>query len=124
MNVSFQGFQEQVLTFETAESLAAGVPVKISANGIVAACADGEYPIGITRGTPRGGIVAVQVSGYARVKYSGDTAPALGGATICAGASGTIKPTNAVVVETGALAGRTVLVVEQDTAGTTVGVIL
>lgn len=124
MKVSFQGFQEQVLTFETdAADLAAGVPVKISANGKVAACGDGEYPAGVTVSAPRGGLVAVQVGGYVRLKYSG-AAPALGGAAICGAAGGTIKSTTPVVKETGALAGRTVLVVDQDTAGTTAGVIL
>lgn len=123
MNVSFQGFQEQVLTFETDAELAAGVPVKVSASGQVTACADGDYPVGVTAGIPRGGLVAVQVGGYVRLKYSG-AAPALGGASICAAAGGAVKAANAVNKDTGALTGRTVLVVDQDTAATTVGVIL
>lgn len=124
MNVSFQGFQEQVLTFETADELnTAGIPVKLADSGTVTACADGDYPVGVTAGLPRGGLVAVQVSGYTRAKYTG-TAPALGGASICAAADGAIKTTTAVNKDTGALTGRTVLVVDQDTAATTVGIIL
>lgn len=123
MNVSFQGFQEQVLTFETADELKAGVPVKLADSGTVTACADGDYPVGVTAGLPRGGLVAVQVGGYTRVKYIG-TAPALGGASICAAADGAIKATTAVDKASGALSGRTVLVVDQDTTATTVGIIL
>lgn len=124
MNVSFQGFQEQVLTFETADTLeTAGIPVKLTDSGKVTACADGDYPVGVTAALPRGGLVAVQVGGYVRVKYTG-TIPALGGAAICAGSSGTIKSTTAVNKESGALTGRTVLVLDQDTAASTVGIIL
>lgn len=114
MNVSFNGFQEQVLTLETDTPLAAGVPVKVTGNGKAAPCADGDSPAGITSGPSREGFAAVQVSGYVRIAYSG-TAPAWNRTVIAADAGGGIK-----AAET----GREVLVVEQDTAAGTVGIIL
>ena len=114
MNVSFNGFQEQIVTFETDAALEAGVPVKVAANGRVAKCGDGDIPAGVTAAPSREGLAAVQVNGYVRIGYSG-TVPELNRTTVAADATGGIKTSEK---------GREVLVVEQDTAAKQVGMIL
>ena len=42
MKVCFHGFQENVASFEVSGTVSKGDPVKVSANGTVAACAAGE----------------------------------------------------------------------------------
>ena len=120
MNVSFQGFGEQVLTFETDEELKAGIPVKVTESGKVAACGDGESFAGVTVSPSREGLAAVQMGGYVRMKYTG-TAPAFNRTVVTADASGGIKAASAAG---GDAAGREVLVVELDAAGGYIGIIL
>ena len=67
MKVSFQGFGEGIATFEASGEIKPGVPVRLSKNGTVAACSNGEVPCGISV-QARGGLVSVQLKGYARVK--------------------------------------------------------
>lgn len=69
MEVSFQGFGEQVATFTAAE-VAAGDLVKLSASGTVTACAEGDLPCGVALSV-REGYAAVQLGGYAVLKASG-----------------------------------------------------
>ena len=121
MNVSFKGFGEQILTFETEAELKAGVPVKVTDSGKVAACSDGEVFAGFTAAPSREGLAAVQVGGYVCVKYSG-TAPAFNSTLVAADASGGIKA--AAAAEGKTAAGREVLVAELDSAGGYVGIIL
>ena len=74
MKVSFDGFGENVLTFETQGTITAPAPVMLTANGKVGA-ASGAF-CGICTAV-RNGYAAVQVKGYVRVPYSG-TAPTVG----------------------------------------------
>ncbi|MBO4893472.1 MAG: hypothetical protein J5562_00980 [Clostridia bacterium] len=73
MSVSFEGFNEKVLTFTTEEELTPGTPVKIVAQGEVAACEGGDLAAGFTVSC-RNGLAAVQVCGTVTADYSG-TAP-------------------------------------------------
>ncbi|MEE1219870.1 MAG: hypothetical protein U0L20_08115 [Ruminococcus sp.] len=64
MNVNFNGFGENVLTFMAGPELkVAGVPVYMYSDGTVNACSDGNAFCGICVGV-RNGYAAVQVSGY------------------------------------------------------------
>lgn len=66
MNVNFNGYGENVATFVADSSLtAAGVPVKITADGTVGKCSANDIFCGICVGL-RDGYAAVQLSGYAR----------------------------------------------------------
>lgn len=67
MNVNFNGYGENVLTFIADSSLTeAGVPVKISADGTVAKCSGNDNFCGVCVGL-RGGYAAVQLAGYVRM---------------------------------------------------------
>ncbi|MCI1965730.1 MAG: hypothetical protein LKJ17_06325 [Oscillospiraceae bacterium] len=114
MNVSLNGFRESMVTFETETSLSAGTPVKLTANGVVGPCADGDVFCGVAA-NERGGFAAVQLGGYLRLPYDG-TAPAVGFQNLCAAGNGKIKVT--------ATGGRSLLVTDVDTAAQTCGIIL
>ena len=111
MNISFNGFGEQVATF-ISQNTTKNVPVKVSANGTVAACSAGDDFCGIAIAA-RNGLNSVLMGGYVEVPFSG-TAPSLGYATLAADGSGGVK-----TVTTG---GREHLVVFVGTS--TVGIIL
>lgn len=88
MKVNFNGYNENVATFVADSKLTtAGVPVKISADGTVAACASGDNFCGICVAV-RDGYAAVQLSGYVTVKTGAKLA--LGYTKLVAGASGVI----------------------------------
>lgn len=110
MNVSFNGFGENVVTFETEGSVGAGMPVMVSASGKVKA-ANGVF-CGICVGK-RNGYAAVQLSGYVKVAF--DSAPAVG-YTKLVGKSGKVS--------TDTSTGREYLVVDIDTVAKTAGIIL
>ncbi|MVB11106.1 hypothetical protein CAFE_18080 [Caprobacter fermentans] len=114
MNVSLNGFRESMVTFEAEQGVAAGAPVKLTANGTVGPCADGEVFCGVAE-NERCGFAAVRLGGYVRLPYDG-TAPAVGYQTLCAAANGKIK-----TAETG---GRSLLVTDVDEAANLCGVIL
>ena len=113
MKVSFNGWKEHVATFETAAALEAGSVVKISGNGAVSACGDGDKFAGAVV-SQRGDFAAVQLRGYAELPFTG-TAPAVGFQTLCADGSGGVK--------TGS-AGRELLVTYVNAGEKTVGLIL
>lgn len=113
MKVSFGGYGEKLATFEAETGVAAGMPVQVSANGTVSPCGSGKAFCGVAVNA-RGGLAAVQLSGYAQLPYAG-TAPAVGYAALSGDGTGKIK-TDA--------AGRSLLVVDVDTAAGLCGVIL
>ena len=114
MNVSLNGFRESTVTFETKETLAAGTPVKLTANGMVGPCADGDEFCGVAA-NERCGFAAVQLGGYVLLPYDG-TAPAVGYQNFRAAAGGKIK-----TAESG---GRSLLVTDVDETAKTCGLIL
>lgn len=88
MNVNFNGYNENVATFVADSKLnTAGVPVKISADGTVAACASGDKFCGICVAV-RDGYATVQLSGYVTVKTSAKLA--LGYTKLAAGTNGAV----------------------------------
>ncbi len=111
MNVNFNGYGENVVTFIADSTLTeADVPVKVSADGTVAPCASGDLFCGICVGV-RDGYAAVQLSGYATVKTSSKLAT--GYQTLAAAASGKVATNTS---------GRQLLVVNSTT--TEAGIIL
>ena len=115
MSISFGGVGELCVTFKAASSVTKGAPVKMSANDTVAACANGDRMMGIAIDVKEDGYCTVQVSGFAAMKYSG-TAPSVGYATLAADSAGGVK-----VASSG---GSEFLVLNVDTANTTVGFII
>ena len=113
MNISFEGINEQVLTFEAAEGTKKGDLVAMSGNGTVAKAADGKAIVGVVK-TIRGSIAGVQVSGYASLACAESVA--VGFASLVSNGANAVK--------TGGAAGRSYLVVEAGTAGGTIGVLL
>ena len=112
MKVSFSGYGEKVLTFETDGEITAGVPVAVTGNGTVGPCAAGQAFCGVAV-SAREGLAAVQLCGYARLPYSG--AMAVGYRTVAGADGGKIQ-----TAET----GRSVLVTDVDESAAVCGVIL
>ena len=88
MKVCFEDIGHMSATF-AAESGEGGQPVKISANGTVCTCADGEVFCGVMESL-RGGYAGVQLHGFVTLPYSGSM-PALGYNELVANGAGGIK---------------------------------
>ena len=116
MKVSFGGIGESVATFynNASSGAAPGGVAKISANGEVAACANGNAFCGVCVSSDDN-FAAVQISGFVTLPYAG-TAPARGYVKLSAAGSREVKAD--------ASAGREYLVIEVDTVAKTVGFIL
>ena len=87
MNVSFEEICRLSVTFAQAGCQAAQV-CKVSGNGKVAPCAEGEKLCGIVEHV-RGGHAAVQVAGFVEVKVTG--AVDVGYVNLCADGTGGVK---------------------------------
>lgn len=111
MNVNFNGYCENAVTFEADSNLTkAGVPVKMTDNGKVTACASGDVFCGVCLSV-RDGYAVVQLGGYVTLPAS--TKIAVGYKKLAAGENST-----AVV----SASGREYLVV--DSTADSVGFIL
>ena len=64
MEISLQGYRENVATFEADETVRPGNLVKLTENGKVGLCAEGDLFIGAAVSV-RGGCAAVQAAGIA-----------------------------------------------------------
>ncbi len=106
MKTAFEEIGYMAVTF-AASGCQVGQVCKVSANGTVAPCGDGEKFCGIAAHV-RGGHAAVQVAGFAQVGYTG-TAPGIGYVNLCGNGSGGVK----------AGSGKEYLVVSVDTAAKT-----
>lgn len=119
MNVSFEGYNEQIATFEAEPGVEAGKPVKITDNGKVSLCSTaGDVPCGICVAV-RGDYASVQLGGYISTTYTindeeGTVNPVLGFSYLVANGSGAFK---------GASDGLKVLVVEIDSKNNKIGFI-
>ena len=114
MEYSFSGFGENAATFAAQDGVTPGIPVKMTANGTVGACAAGDDFCGVALST-RCGSAAVQLCGYVRLPYDG-TAPAVGWQALSAAAGGKIQ--------TAATGGRKLLVIDTDNTAKVCGVML
>ena len=70
MDINFNGYKENVLTFECESTVAAGKLVKMSASGKVANASADDSFIGVAVSV-RGGYAAVQLDGYVEAAKSG-----------------------------------------------------
>lgn len=114
MEISLNGYGEGIATFEAGEGTRAGAPVKLTGNGAVGPCAEEDDFCGVARNV-RGGYAAVQLAGYARLPFSGDS-PEVGFRQLSASAEGG--------VQAAASGGRSLLVTDVDEAAGTLGIIL
>lgn len=115
MKVSFEGIGESVITFYNNEDAAAfpGEPVKISGNGEVSACSEGDRFFGLALACQED-YAAVQNAGFAVFEYSG-TDPLVGyGRYVADGEGGIMANEN----------GGEFLVIEVDTTGRKVAIML
>lgn len=110
--ISFTGFHENMVTFNCDDTVVVGAPVSVNGNAAVTKSASGAAFCGIARSV-REGCASVQMGGYMRLPYTG-TAPSFGVTNIAADGNGGIKSGT----------GRTVVVVEVDTAAMECGFIL
>lgn len=108
MKVSYEGIGQWAATF-TCSDVAEGQVVKISGNGEVAACTDGDKFCGVVIGVGRDGkACAVAMGGMVTVSYTG-AAPALGWTGLAGDGSGGVKAAD----------GHEYLVVDVDEGGKT-----
>ncbi len=116
MNVSFNGYDEKVITFETEESLSNGDLVKVSGDGKVTKCQKGDLPCGVAIAV-RGDLVSVQLKGYFELAYSTDESVSLsyGYSNVVADDSNGVKAGST---------GVQVMVVMLDTTNSKVGFII
>ena len=70
MDISLNGYGEQVATFAVSGEVKVGMPVKISANGTVAPCVAKDKFCGVVLSL-RGGYAAVSELGYQTVNADG-----------------------------------------------------
>lgn len=123
MEVSFQGYGEQIVTFEATEDVKKGNLVKMSANGQVAPCAAGDLFCGVAVGV-REGLASVQLAGYITVGNADISA--VGYQKMAAASATQIK---AVASASGGTSGNTaasreILVLDVDTSAGTAGILL
>ena len=117
MSVSFEGVGQVCTTF-LGGGLTEGHVVKLTGNGTVGACGSGDGFIGAAI-CCKDDACTVQVGGFVTVNYSG-AAPAVGWRALAADGNGGVKAVGDE--ETGS--GRVLPVVNVDTAGKTVTVLL
>ncbi len=88
MNISFNGFMENTVTFECDENVTAGVPVKVEDSGKVTPCGEGDKICGVCT-SAREGFAAVQLRGFVSLPVSG--AVATGFVKVVSTADGKVK---------------------------------
>ena len=111
MNVSFEGIGQWCATFACNGEVAEDQMVKVSGDGEVKACADGDAFCGKVTAIGRDNkACAVALGGVVKASYTG-TAPAAGWANLSADGNGGVKTDSA---------GKSYLVVDVDTAASKV----
>jgi hypothetical protein len=114
MEISLNGFNESIATFEAEEGVTAGMPVKITGNGKVGKCGKSDNFCGIAVNV-RDEFAAVQLGGYVRLPYAESTPPKIGYQGI-----GCADDTKIEAEEN----GRIILITDIDTVDKTCGMIL
>ena len=110
MKFSYEGIGQWAATF-ACDQVNLGEMVKVSGNGEVSACADGDAFCGMVLTVGRDGkACAVALGGVVTVDYTG-AAPALGWTALAADGNGGVKS---------ASGGKNYLVIDVDASGSTV----
>ena len=89
MEISFEGIGQVAATFAAADNIQPGMAVALTGDSTVGLGKAGDAPCGMVLSV-KNGMTAVQVSGMAKVGYSG-TAPTVGYGTIAGDGTGKIK---------------------------------
>ena len=118
MSVSFEGIGASFVSMETSGTVTPGTPVKMSGNGTVSACANGERFMGVAVTVAADGVANVQVRGYITMPCSG-TLPAVGWARLVSGTGGKLKTDTAA-----SPAGGEYLIVDKDSTEAKIGFVL
>ena len=87
-NYSFEDIGAVMATFAAGEGVEGGQVVKMTANGTVGACSEGDAFCGVAL-EPRKGAAAVQVKGFVTVSCTGS--PTLGWTALAADGKGGVK---------------------------------
>ena len=118
MELSFAGIGQVACTFQTEAQeeedtvkLAVGHVVALTAANTVGLGTAGAAPCGVILALEKDQTATVQVDGFAKVAYSGSAAPTVGWGSLGVDGSGGVQ-----VTSTG---GRTMLIVQVDTAAKT-----
>jgi len=115
MKVSFEGIGQWAATFACGSDVKENQVVKISGNGEVSACSEGDTFCGMTAAVGRDGAAcSVVLGGMVCVPYT-DSAPALGWSGLSADGKGGVKAD---------AAGHEYLVADVDAAGMMVTIAL
>ena len=113
MNISYQDIAQVCAAFQASGALSEGKLCKVTGNGTVSSCANGDVFHGVT-GKVRNGMAAVTLRGFVTVKYAGTT-PTVGECALAAASAFEVKT---------AEDGRRCLVVSVDTANHEVTILL
>lgn len=114
MKVCFDGIGGDLVTF-CSDGAVKGQVVKVTAAGTVGPCAAGNTVDGVAV-IVDGGYAGVRLHGFATVKCSDNTLPAVGHAVLAADGNGGVK-----TVTSG---GRDYLVADRDAGGATLTILL
>ena len=117
-HISYEGFNEKVITFNCTNEVTAGAPVRFSDDDTVTVSGEGEEFIGVAL-SARDGLAAVQLCGTVELPFAG-TQPVCGFNLLFAGEDGAI----AVCDDDGDTAARRLLVLAVDTVNETCVVLL
>ena len=113
MNISYQDIAQVCASFQAGTGLSEGKLCKVTANGTVGSCTNGDVFHGVT-GKVHNGMAAVTLRGFVTVKYAG-TAPAVGECALAAASAYEVQIADG---------GRSCLVVNVDTANQEVTILL
>ena len=92
MDICFEGIGQMVATFRTEdETLEAGMAVTMTGSGEVGLSGEDNPLCGVTVGAERGGAVAVQIGGVAKVGCSNGQAPGVGWQELACDGTGKVK---------------------------------
>lgn len=94
MEISFEGIGRWAATFACGEELVEGQVVKVSGNGTVGSCADGDDFCGVAMTVGDDSACAVVMGGMVTVPCSGST-PALGWNGLSADGAGGVRTNSA-----------------------------
>ena len=92
MGISYQGIGEWCATLKCGAGVSEDTVVKVGADGAAARCGAEDAFCGVVRSVARDGkACSVQLGGLAKVKYSGDAAPAVGYGKLAANGAGGVS---------------------------------
>ena len=95
MEICFEGIGQTAATFRAEGEIHPGMTVTLVKSGTVGPGEDGDELCGVALGSARGGAVAVQMGGAAKVCCSGTSAPGVGWQSLVCDGKGGVKAADA-----------------------------